>query len=82
MAYALNFQKVIMSSKVIIVDVMISPGSNTFPCNVSQQIMAHFKHYQIKTHVETASESHYLNMDFRSFDNVFKQLCVTNFKQE
>ena len=34
------------------------------------------------THVQTARESHDLNMDFRSFDNGFKQLCVTNFMQE
>ena len=28
----------------------------------------------IKTHVQTACESHDLNMDFCSFDNGFKQL--------
>ena len=31
---------------------------------------------------KTASESHALSMDFRSFDNGFKQLCVTNSMQE
>ena len=42
----------------------------------------HFKYCQIKTHVQTARESHDMNMDFHSFDNGFKQLCVTNFMQE
>ena len=32
-----------------------------------KQIRTHFKHCQIITHVETAWESHDLNMDFRSF---------------
>ena len=41
------------------------------------QIRDHFKDYQINTHVQTERESHDLNMDFRSFDNGFKQLCVT-----
>ena len=36
-----------------------------------KQIRAHFKYYQIKTHVQTARESHDLNMDFNSFDNGF-----------
>ena len=31
-----------------------------------KQIRAHFKYCQIKTHVQTACESHDLNMDFRS----------------
>ena len=44
--------------------------------------MAHFKYYQIKTDVQTACESHDLNMDFRSFDNGCKQLCIMNFMQE
>ena len=64
------------------VDVMTSPGSNAFRVLSDKQIGAHFKHFQIKTHVQTARESHDLNMDFRSFDNGFKQLCVTNFMQE
>ena len=34
------------------------------------------------THVQTARESNDLNMDCCSFDNGFKQLCVTNFMQE
>ena len=34
------------------------------------------------THVQTARKSHDLNMDFCSFDNGFKQLCVTNAMQE
>ena len=40
------------------------------------------QYFQIKFHVQTASESHDLNMDFVSFDNGFKQLCIRNFKQE
>ena len=47
-----------------------------------KQINAHFKYYQIKTHVQTAREYHDLSMDFHSLDNGFKQLCVTNFMQE
>ena len=47
-----------------------------------KQITAHFKHYQIKTHFQTACETHDMNMDFRSFDNGFKQLSVKNFMQE
>ena len=47
-----------------------------------KEIRAHFKYPQIKTHVKTARESHNLNMDFRSFDNDFKQLLVRNFMQE
>ena len=42
-----------------------------------KQIRAYFKCCQIKTNVQTACESHDLNMDFRSFDDGFKQLCVT-----
>ena len=37
---------------------------------------------KIKTDVQTARESHDLIMDYRSFDNGFKQLCVTKFMQE
>ena len=46
-----------------------------------KQIGAHFKYYQINTHVQAARESLDLKIDFRSFDNGFKQLCVTNFMQ-
>ena len=35
---------------------------------------AHFKYFQVQTHVQTARESPDLNMDFRSFDNGCKQL--------
>ena len=49
---------------------------------LDKQNRAHFKYYQMKTHVQTTCESHDLNLDFRSFDNGFKQLCVTNFMQE
>ena len=34
--------------------------------------------FKSKTHVQTARESHDLNMDFHSFDNGFKQLCKNN----
>ena len=64
---------------------MISLDSNVFPCNVTmsdKQIRAHFKYCQIKTYAQTACESHDLNMDFRSFDNGFKQHCVANLMQE
>ena len=64
------------------VDVMIILGSNTFHVLSDGQIGAYFKYCQIKIHVHTARESHDLNMDFRSFDNGFKQHCVTNFMQE
>ena len=46
----------------------------------------HFRAYvrlcQVKNHVQTARESHDLNMNFYSFDNGFKQLCATNSMQE
>ena len=47
-----------------------------------KQVRAHFNSCQIKTHVKTACESHDLNMEFLSFDNGFKQCCITNFMQE
>ena len=47
-----------------------------------KQIRARFKHLQIKTHVQTAQEFHDLNIDFRSFDNAFKQLHVAKLMQE
>ena len=47
-----------------------------------KQIRAHSNNRQIKTHVKTACESHNLNMEFRSFDNGFKQLLVRNLMQE
>ena len=45
----------------------------------AKHIRAHFKYCQIKTRVQTARDSHDLNMDFRPFDNGSEQLCVTNF---
>ena len=39
-----------------------------------KQCRAHFKYFQVQTHVQTARESPDLNMDFRSFDNGCKQL--------
>ena len=50
---------------------MISSGCNDFHV-LSDKLRAHFKYYQIKTHVQAASESHDLNMDLCSFDNGFK----------
>ena len=41
-----------------------------------QTTQAHLIHSQVKIHVQTACESHDLNMDFCSFDNGFKQLCT------
>ena len=64
------------------IDVMISPGCNAFRVLSDKQIGAHFKYFQIKTHVQNACESHDLNMEFHSFDNGFEKLCVTNFMQE
>ena len=49
---------------------------------LEKQIGAHLKYFQIKTHVQTARESHDLNMDFRSFNKGFKQLCIMYFMQE
>ena len=58
-------------------------GLQHFLCKLSDKhIRVHFKYFKTKTHVQTARESHDLNMDFRSFDNGFKQLCVVNFMQE
>ena len=55
----------------------------TFFCVMpDKQIRAYSKYFQIKTNVQTACESHDLNMDYHSFDNGFKQLCVTIFMQE
>ena len=42
--------------------------------NVMQIVQAHFKYFQVQTHVQTARESSDLNMDFCSFDNGCKQL--------
>ena len=64
------------------VDVIISPGCNAFRVLSDKQIRTHFKYCQIKTHVQTLCESHELKIDLCSFDNGFKQLCVTNSMQE
>ena len=62
---------------------MISPaGTNISLVMSDKHTRAHLKYYQIKTHVKTARESQGLNMDFRSFDNGFNQLYVTEFMQE
>ena len=52
---------------------MISPDCKAFCVLSDRQIRAHYKYFQIKTHVQTAHKSYDLNMDFRSFDNGFKQ---------
>ena len=64
------------------VNVMISPDRIAILVLSDKQIRARFKYFQIKTHVKTVRNSHELNMDFRLFDNDFKQLCITNFMQE
>ena len=61
------------------INVMISPGCIAFCVLSDKHIRAHCKGNKNKTHVQTACESHDLNMDFCSCDNGFKQLCVTNF---
>ena len=53
---------------------MISQGGNTFPCNVMHTNQGLDRLFQAKSHVQTACESHDLNMDFCGF----KQLLVTN----
>ena len=42
------------------------------------QIRAHFKYCQIKTRVQTARESHDLDMDFRLFDNDAREPLYSN----
>ena len=61
---------------------MINPGSNVYLVLSDKLIGAHFKYFWMKTHVQTAHESHDLIMDFRSFNNGFKQLRVTNSMQK
>ena len=53
---------------------MISQGRNAFPCNVMQNKLGRRKALSSQSHVQTARESHDLNMDFCGF----KQLRVTN----
>ena len=47
-----------------------------------KQPKAYFKYCHVKTHVQTACESNDLNIDFRSFDNGFKQPRALIFMQE
>ena len=70
MASALNFKRhnVFANNNV---DEIVNPGSSTF------RVISGL----IKTQVQTARESHDLNLYFRSFDNGFKQLSVTHFLQ-
>ena len=50
-------------------------GPQRFPYITScRECMAHFKYFQVQTHVQTARESPDLNMEFYSFDNGCKQL--------
>ena len=44
---------------------IISLGCNAFPITSYKQLWAHLKYCQVKIHVQTACESHDLNMDFR-----------------
>ena len=53
-----------------------------FPCIVRNTNQGSFQVCLIKTHVQTPRESHDFNMDLCSFDNGFKQLCISNFMQE
>ena len=53
---------------------MISQGCNAFPYNVMQTYQGPDRLLSSKSHVQTACESHDLNMDFCGF----KQLHVTN----
>ena len=46
---------------------MISPDRKTFSVISDKQIRANFNHCQIKTLVQTACESHDLNMNFQLF---------------
>ena len=39
-------------------------------------------YFRIQNHNQIARGSYDLNIDFRSFDNGLKQLCVTNFIEE
>ena len=55
---------------------MISQAAKISSRMSDKQISAHFMYYQIKTHDQTAWESHDLNMDFHSFENGFKKLCI------
>ena len=57
------------------VNAMINQGCKLSLMMSIKQIRAFFKYCQFKTHVQTARESHDLNMDFRSFDNGFKHFC-------
>ena len=92
MVSALNFQKSYHNMLNVFknknVKVMISPGCNAFRVLSDKRIGAHFKYFQIKTHVQTACESHDLNKAFHSFhltmaSNSFalriscKNMCLT-----
>ena len=57
---------------------MIRQGHNPFPCNIMQTVRVKFRLCQVKSHVQTATESHDLNMDFYGF----KKLHPTNSMQE
>ena len=49
-------------------------GLQRLPYNVMQIMQAHFKYFQVQTHVQTTLESPDLNMDSHSFDNGCQQL--------
>ena len=49
--------------------------------SLCKQFRAQFRLCQVKNYVQTACESHDLNMDFCSFDNGFKQLPAINYIQ-
>ena len=58
------------------VDVMISPGCNAFRVISDKQIGVTFKYFQIQTHVQTARESHDLNMDQWLQTNLCKNILL------
>ena len=78
MASASIFRKLLRRHNVIdtnkSIGEMISQGRKAFPRNVMQTNQGPVKALSSKTHVQTARESHDLNMGFCDF----KQLRVTN----
>ena len=78
--YRTSQRKVLAKKKNV--DVMIRSGYKAF-CLLSDKLIGtHFKYFKLKPMFKTARESHDFNINFRSFDNGFKQLCVTTFMQE
>ena len=53
---------------------LYKPASNAWQYKCIIYFGAYLKYFKIQTHVQTARESPDLNIDFRPFDNGFKQL--------